>query len=147
MWVLLRLQAKLLRMPGTKTFNIKMADLPNMVDAIFVGNHDDPGWVEMEVNDAGRACVDALFPGGHIAWGKPCVGLPADWHGFSINIPDVVAAIETKLPLDITRGDDLAEANPDALALLLAIGVTRQGGRAAYLHEGQIEIALPHSGH
>jgi hypothetical protein len=32
-----------------------MADLPNMVDAIFAGNHDDPGWVEMNVN----AMVDA----------------------------------------------------------------------------------------
>jgi hypothetical protein len=65
-------------MPRTKTFSIKMADLPNMVDAIFAGNHDDPGWVEMNVNDKGRACVDALFPGGHIAWSEPGVGLPAD---------------------------------------------------------------------
>jgi hypothetical protein len=54
-------------------------------------------------------------------------------------VPDVVAEIETALPLDITRGDDLDEANPDALALLLAVGVVRQGGRAAYLHEGHIE--------
>ena len=138
---------KLLRMPGTKTFSIKMADLPNMVDAIFAGNHDDPGWVEMNVNDKGRACVDALFPGGHIAWSEPGVGLPADWRGFDINVPDVVAEIETALPMDITGGADLDEAKPDALALLLAVGVVRQGGRAAYLHEGHIEIALPHSGH
>jgi hypothetical protein len=46
---------KLLRMPRTKTFSIKMADLPNMVDAIFAGNHDDPGWIEMSANDKGRA--------------------------------------------------------------------------------------------
>jgi hypothetical protein len=62
-------------------------------------------------------------------------------------VPDVVAEIETALPMDITGGADLDEAKPDALALLLAVGVVRQGGRAAYLHEGHIEIALPHSGH
>jgi hypothetical protein len=49
--------------------------------------------------------------------------------------------------MDITGGADLDEAKPDALALLLAVGVVRQGGRAAYLHGGHIEIALPHSGH
>jgi len=138
---------KLLRMPRTKTFSIKMADLPNMVDAIFAGNHDDPEWVEMNANDKGRACVDALFPEAHIAWREPGNGAPADWHGFIINIPDVVAEMETALALAITRGADLDEANPDALALLLAIGVMRQGGRAAYFREGQIEIVLPHSGH
>ena len=101
----------------------------------------------MNVNDKGRACVDALFPGSHIAWSEPGVGLPADWRSFDINVPDVVAEIETALPMDITGGADLDEAKPDALALLLAVGVVRQGGRAAYLHEGHIEIALPHSGH
>ena len=61
-----------------------------MVDAIFAGNHDDPGWVEMDANDKGPACVDALFPEVHIAWRGPGNGAPADWHGFIINIPDVV---------------------------------------------------------
>jgi hypothetical protein len=99
-----------------------MADLPNMVDAIFAGNHDDPGWVEMSANDKkGCACVDALFPEAHIAWREPADGAPSDWQGF--------------------------EANPDVLALLLAMGVMRQGGRAAYFREGQIEIVLPHSGY
>ena len=138
---------KLLRMPRTKTFSIKMGDLPNMVDAIFAGDHDDPGWVEMNANDKGRACVNALFPEARIAWRESGNGAPADWHGFVINIPDVVAETETALPRDITGGADLDEAKPYALALLLAVGVVRQGGRAAHLHEGHIEIALPHSGH
>ena len=103
-------------MPRTKTFSIKMADLPNMVDAIFAGDHDDPGWVEMNANDKGRACVDALFPEAHIAWRETGIGAPADWHGFVINIPDVVAEMETAPALAITRGADLDEANPDALA-------------------------------
>jgi hypothetical protein len=134
-------------MPRTKAFSIKMAGLPNMVDAIFAGNHDDPGWVEMNANDKGRACVDALFPEARIAWREPGNGAPADWHNFIITIPDVVAEMETARALAITRGADLDEANPDALALLLAMGVMRQGGRAAYFREGQIEIVLPHSGH
>jgi len=99
-------------MPRTKTFSIKMADLPNMVDAIFAGNHDDPGWVEMNANDKGRACVDALFPEAHIAWREPGNGAPADWHSFIITIPDVVAEMETALALAITRDADLDEANP-----------------------------------
>jgi len=53
----------------------------------------------------------------------------------------------TALALAITRCADLGETNPDALALLLAMGVMRQGGRAAYFREGQIEMVLPHSGH
>jgi hypothetical protein len=92
----------------------------------------------MSANDKGRACV---------AWREPGNGAPADWHGFIINIPDVVAEMETALALAITRDPDLDEANPDALALLLAMGVMRQGGRAAYFREGQIEIVLHHSGH
>jgi hypothetical protein len=134
-------------MPRAKTFSIKMADLPSMVDAIFAGDHDDPGWVEMSANDKGRACVDALFPGAHIEWREPGTGAPADWLGFVISIPDVVAEMDTALALAITRCADLGETNPDALALLLAMGVMRQGGRAAYFREGQIEMVLPHSGH
>jgi hypothetical protein len=97
----------------------------------------------MNANDKGRACVDALFPEAHVAWREPGDGAPADWHGFIINIPDVVGEMETARALAITRGADLDEANPDALALLLAIGVMRQGGRAAYFRAGQIEIVLP----
>jgi hypothetical protein len=88
---------KLLRMPRAKTFSIKIADLPNMVDAIFAGDHDDPGWVEMNANDRGRACVNALFPEARIAWREPGNGAPADWHGFVINIPDVVPEMESAL--------------------------------------------------
>jgi hypothetical protein len=133
------------RMP--KKFEIKMSDLPNMIDALFVGDHDEQGWVVMDVNDKGRACVDALFPNAHIAWRDASDSLPADWCGFSINVPDVVAEINTELPLDITRGADLDKANPDALAFLLAYAVSRQGGRAAYAHDGCLKIVRRNSGH
>jgi hypothetical protein len=124
-----------------KQFSVAISKLPNMVDAVFVGNHDKPGgWVIMEVNAKGRSCVDALFPDAHIAWGDPGDVMPADWHGFEINLPDVVSAMPTKLPLEITKGADLDVANPDALALLLAIGVTRQGGRSAILRDGHLDI-------
>jgi hypothetical protein len=120
-------------------------ELPHMIDALFVGNPDKLGWVQMEVNDKGRACVEALFPEGHIAWGKPGNVVPADWHGFEINVPGVVANTETKLPLEITRGADLNKATPDALAFLLAIGVKDQGGRAAVVRDdGHLEIFQRH---
>jgi hypothetical protein len=111
-------------------------DLPHMIDAVFIGSPKPGGWVIMEVNDKGRACVEALFPGGHFAWGAPGNVMPADWHGFEINVPGVVAGLpETKLPLEITRGADLDKANSDALAYLLAVGVKNQGGRAAMVRK------------
>ena len=117
-----------------------------MLDAIFTGSHDDRpnGWVVMDVNDKGRDCVNALFPGARIAWNIPSPGAPTFWHGFEIHVPGVVDAVETKLPLEILQGADLHEANPDALAFLLAIGVVNQGGRAAIFHDGGLKIFQRH---
>jgi hypothetical protein len=115
-----------------KTIRIKHADIPNMVDAVFAGVQDDPGWVEMYATAKGRACIDALFPKAHIEWKNDCSPfLPRDWRAFSIHLPSVIDATETLLPLEITGGDDLHEATPDALAFLLAFGVSRQGARSA----------------
>jgi hypothetical protein len=77
------------------------------------------------------------------AWRDPGDTVPADWHGFDINLPDVIATMETKLPLDIAEGANLDEATPDALAYLLVAGVNRQGGRAAFYRNGRLEIYLP----
>ena len=132
----------------SKEFEAAIRDLPNLVDALFVGNPDVPGWVSMNVSPKGRECVDALFPQAQIAWRKSDFptdpsGDWGDWRGFEINLPDVVAQTETKLPLEITGGADLDEAQPDALALLLAIAVKRQGGRSAYFARGCMEIFHP----
>ena len=124
----------------SRRFDIDVSDLPNMVDALFVGNHEKPGWVSIAVNAKGRGCVDALFPQAHIAWRDAGDLVPPDWHGFDINLPDVISATQTKLPLEITGGADLDAANPDALAFLLAAGVNRQGGRNAILRDGWLEI-------
>ena len=102
----------------------------------------------MNVSPKGRECVDALFPQAQIAWRESDFptdpsGDWGDWRGFEINLPDVVAQTETKLPLEITGGADLDEAQPDALALLLAIAVKRQGGRSAYFARGCMEIFHP----
>ena len=56
----------------------------------------------------------------------------------------MVDVIDTKLPLEMTEGADLHTANPDALALLLAIGVIDQGGRAAVLRNGRLDIFQRH---
>ena len=106
-----------------RVFKAKLADIINLVDAIFDGNQEMPGWVIMAANAKGRECINALFPQGHIAWRATDPALPNDWRGFNINVPDVVANTETSLPLEITKGADLDFATPEALNLLLAMGV------------------------
>ena len=74
-------------------------------------------------------------------------GVPADWRAFDINLPDAIAATETKLPLEITGGADLDEANPDVLANMLASGVSQQGGRSAIYREDKgFNIYVPAAG-
>jgi hypothetical protein len=97
-----------------------------------------PGWVFMAANAKGRECINALFPQEHIAWRATDPALPKDWRGFNINVPDVVSNTETKLP--ITKGADLDESSPEALSHLLAMGVKHQGGNAACMNNGIMEI-------
>jgi hypothetical protein len=84
-------------------FKAKLADIINIVDAIFDGNQKMPGWVIMATNAKGRECINALFPQGHIAWRATDPMLPKDWRGFNINVPDAVSNTETKLPLEFTK--------------------------------------------
>ena len=46
----------------SKAFTMKLGDLPDMVDAIFDGDHKRFGWVHMFANAKGCAHVDGLFP-------------------------------------------------------------------------------------
>lgn len=129
-----------------RKFKAKSADIPNLADAVFEGDHEMPGWVIMAVNKKGRECVEALFPQVHLAWRDAGPDFPADWQGFKINVPDVVSqAGPNKLP-DITGGANLDEASPEALAFLLAAGVKHQGGRSALLQNGRLDIFMPHAG-
>ena len=129
-----------------RKFKAKSTDIPNLVDAVFTGDHEMPGWVVMVVNRKGCECVEALFPQAHIAWRDAGPGFPADWLGFKINVPDVVSqAGPNKLP-DITGGANLDDARPDALAFLLAYGVRQQGGRSALFSNGRLDIFMPHAG-
>lgn len=128
------------RIKKGKKFTAKMSELPNLVDALFEGNHAAPGWVFMNANVKGRECINALFPKAHIAWRESDYSWAADWQGFELNLPGIIAATETKLPLEITRGADLDEARPAALAFLLACGVIRQGGRSAVFEQGSLRI-------
>jgi hypothetical protein len=103
----------------TKPIMLKGSDVANMVDAVFMGAQDDPGWVEIYADAKGRECVNALFPKAHIAWADDCGEmLPREWRAFTINLPDVVAATETLLPLEITRGGRKSRrGNPGCLGL------------------------------
>ncbi len=132
----------------SKAFTMKLGDLPNMVDAIFDGDHERPGWVHMFANAKGCDHVDALFPQAHIEWRELPPGLPADWFSMKVNLPEVVSATQTNLPLEvIPAGRTIVDGSPDQLALLLAFGVRRDGGRAAILRQNNgtvsVEIFTP----
>ena len=133
----------------SKAFTMKLADLPNMVDAIFDGDHKRFGWVHMFANVKGCNHVDALFPQACIEWRElPLPGLPDDWRGMRVNLPEVVSSTTTNLPLEvIPAGRTIDDSTPDQLALLLAFGVRRDGGRAAILRQNNgavsVEIFTP----
>ncbi len=130
----------------SKAFTMKLGDLPNMVDAIFDSDHKRFGWVHMFANIKGCNHVDALFPEAHIAWRElPLPGLPDDWRGMRVNLPEVVSSTTTNLPLEvIPAGRTIDDSTPDQLALLLAFGVRRDGGRAAILRQnnGAVSVEL-----
>jgi hypothetical protein len=111
-----------------RSSEIAVTDLPQVADAVFVGDPNRPGWVIMAVNTRGRNCIDALFPQTKIRW-RISNNLPAGWYGFDINVADVIATTETRLPLEIIGSAGLDGANPDTLACVLAAGVKGQGGR------------------
>ncbi len=130
-----------------RVIKVNVSDFPNMVDAIFDGDHEMPGWVIMAANGKGRDLINGLFPQGHIEW-RFAPDFPAGWLGFKINLPDVASATETKLPLDvIPAGRTIDNCEPDQLALILAFGVRRAGGRAAIVRRDneamEIEIFIP----
>jgi hypothetical protein len=132
----------------SKAFTMKLADLPNMVDAVFDGDHKRPGWVHMFASVKGCNHVDGLFPQAHIEWRELGPGLPADWFSMKVNLPEVVSATKTNLPLEvIPAGRTIDDSTPDQLALLLAFGVRRDGGRAAILRQNNgavsVEIFIP----
>jgi len=130
----------------SKAFTMKLGDLPNMVDAIFDGDHKRPGWVHMFANAKGCGNVDGLFPEACIEWRElPLPGLPDDWRGMRVNLPEVVSATETNLPLEvIPAGRTIDDCTSDQLALLLAFGVRRDGGRAAILRQknGRVSVEI-----
>jgi hypothetical protein len=126
-----------------KRITLKRSEVVNMVNAVFRGDEDNPGWVSAFADAKGRECIEALFPNVPIPWADHHTDvLPPDWRILSINVP-AAATTETRLPLEITDGVNLDEAAPDALAFLLAYGVCRQGGRCALFRGDKIDIHHP----
>ena len=116
-------------------FTIKWSDIPNMVDAVFDADHKMPGWVLMFASAKGCGHVDDLFPEEHIEWHELPPGLPDDWRHMRVNLPEAVSVTKTNLQLELLQaGRTIDDCTPDQLALLLAFGVRRDGGRAAILH-------------
>lgn len=115
-----------------------------MLDAIFDGHHKRPGWLHMFANATGRNHIDALFPLACIEWRElPVPGLPTDWCGMQVNLKECVSTTTTNLPLEvIPAGRNIHDCTPDQLALLLAFGVRRDGGRAAILRHDNGVVRL-----
>ena len=130
----------------SRTFTMKWGDLPDMVDAVFDGHHKMSGWVHMFANAKGCNHVDALFPQACIEWrGLPLASLRDDWRGMQVNLPEAVSTTTTNSPLEvIPAGRTIDDCSADQLALLLAFGVRRDGGRAAILrrHNGAASVEL-----
>ena len=104
-----------------------------MCDVLVIADPtaDVPGWVGVLASDKGKASVNALFPSLAIQWGIS-VEHPG-WSQAGINIPKAVASMpDHKLPMQITDGKPLDEAQPDALAFLLAWGAKEQGATVAH---------------
>ena len=132
----------------SKAFTMKLGDLPNMVDAVFDGDHKRPGWVQMLANAKGCDHIDDLFPQVQIEWHEVGPGFPANWRGVKVNLPEVVSSTQTNLPLEvIPTGRTIDNGSPDQLALLLAFGVRCDGGRAAILRQNNgavsVDIFIP----
>jgi hypothetical protein len=128
----------------SKVFTMRLGDLLNMVDAVFDGHHKMPGWVHMFANANGCSHVDALFPQARIEWRElPLPGLPDDWRGMQVNLPEAVSTTTTKPPLEvISAGRTIDDCSSDQLALLLAFGVRRDGGRAAILRQHNRTVSV-----
>jgi hypothetical protein len=84
-----------------------------------------------------------------IGW---CDGVLSDGRAYraemKVNLPEVVSSTQTNLPLEvIPAGRTIDDGSPDQLALLLAFGVRRDGGRAAILRQNDgavsVEIFTP----
>ena len=52
----------------TKTCHVTLSEVADMVDAIFIGNRDEHGWVAMWASAKGCGCINALFPQDEIEW-------------------------------------------------------------------------------
>lgn len=130
-----------------KVFSIPASGIYEVLDALFMPAPDElDGWVYMTANEAGRVCIGALFPRAYIAWRDAAEGAPRDWRSFSFHVPNTVEATEHTLPLEITGGADLHDATSEALAYLLAYGVSRQGGRSGFRGgDGTTNILKPRS--
>lgn len=83
-----------------------------------------------------RGCglVDGLIPGEQIVWHELPPGLPDDWRYIRVNLTEVVSVTRTNLQLELIQAPrTIDDCTPDQLALLLAFGVRRDGGRVAII--------------
>jgi hypothetical protein len=126
-------------------------DVPNMTDALSYGSEVPHrlGFVEMYANPKGREKVNDLFPETYIDWKPLPSGCPDQWAGwktFEINLPEVIKAIPTNLPMDLTKAEGSGPPQtPDASACRVAIGSHAARCRTGPVpRHGFVDAARPH---
>ncbi len=142
-----------------RRIQIGITDLLNLVDAIFIGlppnDHMEAGWVEMLCNAGAREAINGIFPPAQIPWGKtqnPWFEAAPGWLACKIHLPEVAGECGAgNLPQHLLALRDLEDAQPDQLAMILAIATKDRGLRAAVIREvngrPEIEIFTGHAGH
>jgi hypothetical protein len=130
--------------PRSTEFSMERSDCFNMADAIFDGGHMRPGWIHAFANAKGRNHIHALFPEADIEWPElPFPGFPDDWRSMQVNLTGCVSTMTTNLPLELMpAGSTIDDCTRDQLALLLAFGVMRAGGRSAIIRKHNDEVRV-----
>jgi hypothetical protein len=125
--------------PKGKPIQIPTAEIKNRID-VLISPAASPhavlgGWIEMSANAKGREAIQRIFPGANFLWRKCPFAewLGDDWQAIAPHIPSAAAHCATTLPQYLTKLKPLQECTDAALTFLMAVAITEQGGRVAYL--------------
>jgi hypothetical protein len=129
--------------PRAKTFNLRVRDVSQQYDALFIGlDGDAVGKVIAKASPAGQRAIERLFPNGGIAWreidaGEWPAGLPNDWREFIFPVAGLFQHFpDHRLRRDVLGLKALDKFSPgDRFAFLMMFSTVDQGVRAAYFSE------------
>jgi hypothetical protein len=140
------------RRAKSRNFNVAFADVPKMVDVLFIGcDGEHLGEVVAKASPAGREAVEKIVPGTHTEWrddlGPDAAFFPDDWKEFTFVVAGLLSdlprfGLKHNLPQYLIDLRPIEDINPDQWAVLMAIGAKDQGARAALwsISQNKLEI-------